>query len=405
MQSPRATSRLALFAPGILLAATGVGAGDLLTSTLAGSEAGLAVIWAVVVGAFLKWVLGEGLTRWQLATGTTLLEGWNHRLGAGMRWLFFIYLVLFSVVVGASLVSACGVAGASILPIGDLETSRFVWGAAHSLVGLALIWRGSFAFFERVMSLLVGLMFVTVVFTAFASQPDWGAVAAGFIPSVPSTGSTWVLAVIGGVGGTVTLLSYGYWIREQGRTSMADLANCRLDLALGNAVTGLFGIAVILIGSRLELHGSGNALALEMADQLAQVLGPAGKWIFLAGFWGAVFSSLLGVWQSIPYLFADFWFLTKGKSVPPASLMRTQPYRFYLIAIALVPFLFLGYPVRQVQLVYGVFGAFFLPVLAGTLILLNSRAKWVGKDGRTHWSLNAVLVGAVVLFLYLGGAS
>ena len=28
--------------------------------------------------------------------------------------------------------------------------------------------------------------------------------------------------------------------------------------------------------------------------------------IFLIGFWGAVFSSLLGVWQSIPYLFVDF---------------------------------------------------------------------------------------------------
>jgi hypothetical protein len=28
--------------------------------------------------------------------------------------------------------------------------------------------------------------------------------------------------------------------------------------------------------------------------------------VFLLGFWGAVFSSVLGVWQSAPYLFADF---------------------------------------------------------------------------------------------------
>ena len=81
MPNSTSTSKLALFAPGILLAATGVGAGDLLTSTLAGSEAGLVVIWAVVVGAFLKWVLAEGLARWQLATGTTLLEGWIAHLG------------------------------------------------------------------------------------------------------------------------------------------------------------------------------------------------------------------------------------------------------------------------------------------------------------------------------------
>ena len=401
----KTTSRWKLFAPGILLAATGVGAGDLLTSTLAGSEAGLGVIWAVVVGAFLKWVLGEGLTRWQLATGTTLLEGWNDKLGAGMRWVFFVYLALFSLVVGAALVSACGVAGAAVFPIGDLDTSRLVWGIIHSLIGLAMIWRGSFASFERIMSALVGLMFVTVVVTAVASGPDWGAVAMGFIPSMPSTGSNWVLAVLGGVGGTVTLLAYGYWIREQGRDSTADLANCRLDLALGNSLTGIFGIAVIIIGSQLKLENSGNALAIEMADQLAQVMGPAGKWIFLAGFWAAVFSSLLGVWQSIPYLFADFWFLTRGEKVPAVGLTNTRPYSFYLIAIALLPLLFLGNPVRQVQLVYGIFGAYFLPVLAGTLILLNSRSKWVGEGFQTHWSLNAVLVGAVVLFVYLGVAS
>ena len=387
-----------------MLAATGVGAGDLLTSTLAGSEAGLTVIWAVVVGAFLKWVLGEGLTRWQLATGTTLLEGWNDRLGAGMRWLFLVYLALWSLVLGTALVSACGVAGAAILPIGDLDDSRLIWGVIHSMVGLAMIWRSSFASFERVMSVLVGLMFVTVVATAVASGPDWGAVAAGFIPSMPESGSTWVLAVIGGVGGTVTILSYGYWIREQGRNSMADLADCRLDLALGNCLTGLFGIAVIIIGSQLKLENSGNGLAIEMADQLAQVMGPAGKWIFLAGFWAAVFSSVLGVWQSVPYLFADFWYITRGEKVPSAGLTSTKPYRLYLLAIATFPLVFLTNPVRQVQLIYGIFGAYFLPVVAASLVLLNSRAKWVGKGSTTHWTLNAVLIGAVALFLYLGGA-
>jgi Mn2+/Fe2+ NRAMP family transporter len=401
MPNSTSTSKLALFAPGILLAATGVGAGDLLTSTLAGSEAGLAVIWAVVVGAFLKWVLAEGLARWQLATGTTLLEGWNNRLGRWIRWLFMVYLTVFSLVVGAALVTACGVAGAAILPIGDVETSRLVWGTVHSLVGLALIWRGSFAFFQRIMSVLVGVMFVTVLATAVASGPDWGAVARGFIPSMPSTGSVWVLAVLGGVGGTVTLLAYGYWIREQGRNGLADVSRCRVDLALGNGVTGLFGIAVIIIGSKLELEGSGSTLAIEMAAQLEAVMGPAGKWLFLAGFWGAVFSSLLGVWQSIPYLFADFWHLTRGQETPVEGLTGTKPYRLYLLAITFAPLVFLGYPVRQVQLFYGVFAAFFLPVLAVTLIILNSREDWVGKKFTTHWSLNAVLAGAVVLFVYL----
>ena len=64
---------LATIGPGILVAATGVGAGDLATATFTGTKLGTAILWAVVVGAVLKYVLNEGLTRWQLATGTTLI--------------------------------------------------------------------------------------------------------------------------------------------------------------------------------------------------------------------------------------------------------------------------------------------------------------------------------------------
>jgi len=46
-------SRLSLFIPGMLVAATGVGAGDLLTASLAGSRFGLTLLWAAWVGALL----------------------------------------------------------------------------------------------------------------------------------------------------------------------------------------------------------------------------------------------------------------------------------------------------------------------------------------------------------------
>ena len=64
---------LSLIGPGILIAATRVGAGDLATASFAGSQLGTAILWAAVIGAFLKFVLNEGLARWQLATGSTVL--------------------------------------------------------------------------------------------------------------------------------------------------------------------------------------------------------------------------------------------------------------------------------------------------------------------------------------------
>ncbi len=135
---------LAAFLPGILVAATGVGAGDLFTATLAGSEVGLALLWAAAAGAFLKWTLNEGIARWQMATDTTLLAGWILRLGGWIQWVFIPYFLLWTFMVGGALVNACGVAGAGLLPLGDMETSKIIWGIVHSLAGLVLVWVGGY---------------------------------------------------------------------------------------------------------------------------------------------------------------------------------------------------------------------------------------------------------------------
>lgn len=387
-----------LLAPGLMMAATGVGAGDLMTGTLAGTELGTAVLWAVLAGAFLKFVLSEGVARWQLATGTTLLAGWNDKLGAWIRWIFVAYLSLFTVVVGRALANACGVAGSALLPIGDGSQSVVIWAVIHSLVGVAIVLRGSFQVFESIMSALIGLMFVTVVGTTIIISPPLGEILSGLVPSVPQGGTSWVMGLLGGVGGTVTLLSYGYWIQEQRRRGPGMLNTCRIDLTVGNAVTAVFGICVVVIGSQIDVKGGGSALATQMADRLAEAAGPAGRWIFLVGFWGAVFSSLLGVWQSIPYLFADFMRLRTGSQV---ELRKSTPYRLWVLLVAIVPLFMLNAPVREIQLSYGVLGAMFLPLLALTLLLLNTRPKWVGYAGRNPAWINAALGACLVFFAAL----
>ncbi|OGD18483.1 MAG: hypothetical protein A2W03_05015 [Candidatus Aminicenantes bacterium RBG_16_63_16] len=167
-------SKIAL---GLLVAATGVGAGDLITASLAGSAVGLAILWAAVAGALLKWLLNEGIARWQMATSSTLLEGWVKHLGGVVKWGFFAYFIAWSYMVGGALINACGVAGAGLLPVGDPHTSKIIWGIIHSLVGLAVVWAGGFRAFEYVMSALTVLMVATVLITVVLIRPDWAAVA------------------------------------------------------------------------------------------------------------------------------------------------------------------------------------------------------------------------------------
>ncbi len=396
----RSSWTLAALAPGILVAATGVGAGDLLTASIAGSAVGVAILWAAPAGAVLKYFLTEGVARWQMATGTTLLEGWVTRLGPWWLWIFLMYLLLWSFFVGGALVSACGLAATGLLPLGeDLRVSKALWGVLHSVAGYVLVRIGGFRLFEKMMSAMIGLMFVTVILTAFLMRPDWSAVLRGcLVPGIPEKGVGWLIGVIGGVGGTVTLLSYGYWIREKQRSGMAGLAASRIDLGVGYLMTALFGIAMVMIGSRVSIE-KGPTVALELAGQLESVLGPAGRWVFLFGFWGAVFSSLLGVWQSVPYLFADLAGLTgRQRRAALDSLSETRLYRWVLLGMTVVPLCLLWISVQQVQLVYAIVGAFFMPLLALSLLIMNNREAWVGASFRNGWVANSALLITLLFF-------
>jgi len=386
----------------MLVAATGVGAGDLLTAGLAGSRHGVTLLWAAAAGALLKWFLNEGIARWQMATGTTLLEGWVARLGRWIRWVFLAYLLLWAVFTGGALVSACGVAGNGFLVLGgDPRVSKIVWGILHSAAGALIVWRGGFSWFQRIMGACVGVMVLTVTLTAVLLAPEWDAVLGGLVvPRVPAHGTAYTLGVLGGVGGTLTLLSYGYWIREQGRAGAAGVVACRVDLAAGYAVTALFGVSMIVIGSQVALQQGPN-VALDLAAQVALALGPVGRWVFLVGFWGAVFSSLLGVWQSAPYLFADFARLSRGGVRATDNLAATVPYRGFLAFIATVPLVLLWVSLERAQLLYAVFGALFMPLLALTLLLMNTRRGWVGDRFRNGVVTNAALLVTLGVFAYL----
>ena len=408
--APRAKlpTSLRLSGPGLLVAATGVGAGDLATAAFAGSHLGPAVLWAVVVGAALKLVLTEGLARWQLVTDETLLEGALGRLGWPARVFFIAYLLPWTFFVGAALISACGVTSHALVPV--LETpqqGKVVFGLACSALGAVLALRGGYRLFGRVMSAAVGLMFVTVLVAAALVAEDWSAIARGLVvPSIPDAdgqGLGWTVALVGGVGGTLTILCYGYWIREEERAGVGELATCRVDLAVGYVVTAVFGLAMVVIGGTLGTEARGANLVVALGERLGERLGPAGRLVFLLGAWGAVFSSLLGVWQAVPYLFADFWRLVarRGRTAKADDLTRTRPYRAYLIAIATVPALALVYDFQRIQKLYAIVGALFLPLLAVVLLLLNGRERWVGahKNGR----LTTLVLVATLVFFALAG--
>jgi Mn2+/Fe2+ NRAMP family transporter len=397
-----------LIGPGLMVAATGVGSGDLAGATVAGANYGLVLIWAILLGAFLKFALTEGIARWQLATDSTVVEGWADHLPGWVRVYFGAYLVLWTVFVSAALANACGL-GISHLTGGAISTA---WGAViHSLFGCAFVWVGGFAGFEKAMKLLIGLMVATLALCAALTFQDLGGTLKGaLVPVVPAGSTASLLALIGGVGGTITILSYNYWMREEKIRGAAFLRYVRVDLVVAYTVTAVLAVAVLLLANRaffvtgVDLNSA--TMVPQMAASLGTTLGPVGSFAYGIGFWGAVFSSLLGVWQSVPYLFADFYGIIKRY---PAHIrnrltqVTSTPYRVALLFITLVPIplAFLQRPV-WLLVAYTIVGSLFVPFLAATLLYLNNRVNWTSPVPRNGRTANAAMILALAFFLFVG---
>ena len=390
------------------MATSGIGASDIITATVGGATHGLTLLWALVLGAFFKFVLSEGLARFQLATGLTALEGWSRYLPRWVMGLFAVYLALWAVAVSGALVSGCGLA---IENISGGAVPRTWGGFAQAVAAFMVIWMAHAGILTRVMKPLVVVMFASIVVCAALTFREPVAVLHGlFVPEIPRGGGTYVLSLIGGIGGSLTLLSYNYLLRDEGKVDPRNLRAVRLDLATAYLFTAIFGISVMLISNRV-FYAAGVVITdreavSRMAGALATLTGPVGFYIYSLGFWAAVLASLFGVWQTIPTVFADCLCLLRR--VPPdlrqvAILPASRFYRGALLfmALASVPFAFLGSPL-VIVITFTVLGSVFIPFLAGTLLYLNNRITLTGLLHHNRLTTNIVLVLILVLFAIVG---
>ncbi|RPI49304.1 MAG: hypothetical protein EHM55_24025 [Acidobacteria bacterium] len=408
-KAPDKLSFLKLAGPGLVVAATGIGSGDVVAATVGGARYGVVLLWAIAIGAFFKYVLNEGIARWQLATGKTALEGWAEYLPAWVKVYFGIYLVLWTVFVCAALTNATGL-GISNLTGGRIPQS---WGGVlHSLFGFVFVLLGGYGGFEKLMKTLVGVMGFSILVCAGLTFHDPAGVLTGtFVPTIPSGAGLYVLSIIGGIGGSVTMLSYNYWMREEKISGPEQLGYVRGDITIAYLFTALFGMAIMMTANQaFFVPGVAitNAQAVpKMAEMLGSILGMFGRVAYSVGFWAAVFASLLGVWQSVPYLYADFYSIIK--KMPPEERARvtsvtSTPYRLALafVTLAPIPLAFTGQPI-QVIVAYTIVGSLFVPFLAATLLYLNNRVRWASAVPHNGWITNALLLVILALFAIVGG--
>ncbi len=386
--------------PGLLMAMTGVGVGDLATAGFTGAQLGTTVLWAVILGGVFKFILTEGIARWQQASNTSIIQGGITHLKKPFIIFMIIYFVPWCWFVGGALINAAGVAAKELVFLMGFEITKMSGGIFHSLLALALLYVGRQGLFNKVMSGLAVVLFATVITCAFMVPVELSSILSGLlIPVIPDKPGalSWTLALMGGVGGTLTVICYGYWLANSERSGMSGLKTSRWDIAISYTLTCLFGIAMVVIGSVAVQEGKGLSLLLSVSQYFSNTVHPYMGMLFLVGAWAAIFSSLLGVWQAVPLIFADAVHCLAGDKIELKKLPNTRPYKLWLCVLALVPMLALVMPFKDIQKLYSVVGAFFMPILALTLLWLNN--KHVSSEFKNGLLLNISLLVVLLFFV------
>ena len=183
----------------------------------------------------------------------------------------------------------------------------------------------------------------------------------------------------------------------------------QIDNSMAYVVTGVFVIAMLVVGAEV-VRSAGVALSsgdeglLDLYAVLRAEYGDVVGTGFLIGFWAASFSSIIGVWNGVSLMFADFWGNIRGKeSGHPDTRVGGKYFRFYVLWLTFPPMVLfaLGQPIGLI-LAYGMLGSLFMPFLALTLLGLLNGSR-IPKEWANKLHTNIALGITALLFAVLGG--
>ena len=275
--------------PGIITAALVFGPSKMTITSKLGAEYGYATLWVVVIAIFFMLVFTDMGARIGLSSPVSLLTQIRDKWGkfAGVLIGFGVFLVATSFQAGNSIGVGIAVAEAS-------GTPAWIWVLVFNLLGISLLFFGSFyKTLEKLMIALVGLMLFSFLTTLFLSKPSLNGIAGGFVPSIPLGSTGLLIAFMASCFSIVGAFYQSYLVQENKKPGIGDGAKNRS--ATGILILGIMSLVVIICAAAvLNPQGIKVNSASEMSKALEPLFGSYAAHLFLAGLFGASFSSLVG---------------------------------------------------------------------------------------------------------------
>jgi NRAMP (natural resistance-associated macrophage protein)-like metal ion transporter len=392
---------LAILGPGMITANAGNDAGGIATFASVGAELGYSLLWVLIPITISLGLVQEMCARMGAVTGKGLADLIRERFG--VRWTAVVMLSLLIANAGVTVSEFVGIAAATEL----FGIPRFASVPLAAIVIWWLVVKGSYQRVERVF-LLMSLIFLSYIVSAFLARPDWTNVGLSLIKPTFSLQSGYLFTFIAVVGTTISPYMQVYVqssVVEKGVT-IEKYNETRTDVWVGTVFAVLI-VFFIIVSTAATLHRHG--LRIETAADAARALRPlAGVYaekLFGVGLFGASMLAAGVLPLATAYSITEALGFEKGVS----RSFREAPiflgvFTFLIAvgaAIAVIPEL----PIIRVLLVAQVINGLLLPVILFAIMRLANDRELMGShvNGAFYnfgaWATTVIITLLSLLFI------
>lgn len=386
------------FGPGIFAIGYTIGTGSVTSMIVAGNNFGMDLLWVLFCSCLFSGVLIYVSGNYYLLTGETILYAVRKHLPAGKA---IAIAMIAAVGIGQwnSLIGILGITSNVIYEIlvinfPALEEQQYgiVLGLAVLIIGIfyALLIKGSYTLFEKLLALFVSMMGLSFLFTLFFVYPLPADVIRGLVPTIPEVEGAGILiaAFVGTTMAAATFLSRPLFIQGKGWTEK-DMKRQRNDSIIAAVLIFTISGSIMAVASG-SLYGQGNDITqvLDMSQALEPSAGKFAVSIFFIGTLSAGLSSIFPCLMIVPLMLGDF---NSGKLDVKSTRFKVITGVASILALSVPLF---GFNPIKGQIFTQVFNVFALPLVVTVILVLWNR-KNVGLP-KNRLLTNLILVGAFV---------
>lgn len=279
---------------GSILMSAAMGPGTLASVLTAGADHGYMLLWIIVLSGVMNGAVAYIGGKIAAISGKNVFEYICDQVSPIFgKTLLSVVLITWYMVVFAQ--------GAAMLNL--VEYMIGTSGPLAIILFFAIVCFAGYIFTTgknnaiKVASSMVTITAILYLINFIFIKPDPVAVISGMVPRLPSMKDAVVIAaIIGGSAPGTSAMWYSYSVKDNNWTSPKNLKFIAWDQVYFALMFTIFSVGAF-ISAAAVLHPMGMKVtdALTAALCLEPVAGPLAKWIFSAGFFGALFTTIGGM--------------------------------------------------------------------------------------------------------------